>query len=182
MNEDSVQLDASFINPKVLIKTTLGDIIIEVYEAKASITSRNFFRHIYRGLYNGTNFFRTVTMDNQPDNEVKIEVVQGGMVTKEKSLPAIEHEPTYKTGLKHIDGAVSMARGSPGTASSSFFICIGDQLELDYGGMRNPDEQGFAVFGQVVGGMDLVRHIHMQPCEGQRLTPPIEIVKIQRKK
>lgn len=175
-------MDTSFVNPKVLIKTSLGDIIVEVYEAKAPKTSRNFFRHIYRGLYNGTTFFRTVTLDNQPDNEVKIEVIQGGIVAKEKSLPPIEHEPTYKTGLKHIDGAVSMARGNPGTASSSFFICIGDQPELDYGGMRNPDEQGFAVFGQVVEGMDVTRSIHMKPCEGQKLTPPIEILKIQRKK
>jgi len=182
VNEDSVDLDASFLNPKVLIQTSLGDIIVEVYEAKAPITSRNFFRHIYRGLYNGTTFFRTVTLDNQPNNEVKIEVIQGGMVAKEKRLPSIEHEPTYKTGLKHIDGAVSMARGAPGTASSSFFICIGDQLELDYGGLRNPDEQGFAVFGQVVEGMDVVRNIYMQPCEGQKLTPLIDILKIQRKK
>jgi peptidyl-prolyl cis-trans isomerase A (cyclophilin A) len=79
-----------------------------------------------------------------------------------------------------VDGAISMARMKPGTATSSFFICIGDQPELDYGGNRNPDGEGFAAFGRVTEGMDVVRKIHKQPCEGQRLEPTIEILTVRR--
>ncbi len=171
-------------NPKVLIGTSLGDIEVEVFQGKAPITSENFLRYVDDGLYDGTTFFRTVTMENQPNSEVKIEVIQGGTVPKDRAYPStyppIEHETTEKTGLKHVDSAISMARMKPGTATSSFFICIGDQPELDYGGNRNPDGQGFAAFGRVTGGMDVVGKIHKQPFEGQRLEPPIEILTVRR--
>jgi peptidyl-prolyl cis-trans isomerase A (cyclophilin A) len=84
------------------------------------------------------------------------------------------------TGLKHLDGTISMARGGPGTAASSFFFCINDQPELDYGGRRNPDGQGFAAFGRVVRGMDVVRAIQALPAKGQQLTPPIKIISVRR--
>jgi peptidyl-prolyl cis-trans isomerase A (cyclophilin A) len=119
-------------------------------------------------------------MDNQPNSPVKIEVIQGGMVEKEKSYPPIKHETTDNIGFKHVDGAVSMARGKPGTATSSFFICIEDQPELDYGGKRNPDGEGFAAFGRVLDGMNVVKKIQLQPSEKQRLTPPVQIVTISR--
>lgn len=119
-------------------------------------------------------------MENQPNDEVKIEVIQGGQVPKEKEHPPIILERTPLTGLKHIDGVISMGRFKPDSAKSSFFFCIGDQPELDYGGKRNPDGQGFAAFGVVLEGMDVVRAIQVEPHEGQRLTPPIEISKISR--
>jgi peptidyl-prolyl cis-trans isomerase A (cyclophilin A) len=171
-------------NPIVLISTSLGDIAVEIFRVRAPITSENFLRYVDHRLYDGTAFFRTVTMGNQPSSEVKIEVIQGGTMPKDGAYPStyppIEHETTETTGLRHVDGAVSMARMGPGTATSSFFICIGDQPELDYGGKRNPDGQGFAAFGCVTGGIGVARMIHRQPHEGQRLDPPIEIISTRR--
>ena len=158
----------------------MGNIKVEIYQEKAPITAGNFLSYVYDGLYNGTTFFRTVTMDNQPNNEVKIEVIQGGQVPKEKEYEPIMLERTTKTGLKHLDGVISMGRFKPDSAKSSFFFCIGDQPELDYGGKRNPDSQGFAAFGKVIEGMDVVRAIQAEPREEQRLTPPIEITKLSR--
>ncbi|MCW4011867.1 MAG: peptidylprolyl isomerase [Candidatus Bathyarchaeota archaeon] len=167
-------------NPVVLIETTMGEIKVEVYPDKAPITAGNFLRYIDAGLYDGTTFFRTVTMQNQPDNDVRIEVIQGGQVEKEKEFEPITLERTTQTGLSHTDGVISMSRFKPDSAKSSFFFCIGDQLELDYGGKRYADGQGFAAFGMVTEGMDVVRAIQVQPHEGQRLTPPIEITRIKR--
>ena len=168
----------------VLITTPLGDIEVEVFRERAPITSENFLRYVEDGLLDGTAFFRTVTMENQPSSDVKIEVVQGGTEPMDAAYPSkyppIRHETTETTGLSHVDGAVSMARWAPGTATSSCFICIGDQPELDYGGRRNPDGQGFAAFGRVRRGMDVVRDIHRQPHEGQRLEPPIKIMSCRR--
>lgn len=164
----------------VLIRTSLGEITVEVFEDEAPLTSNNFLRYVDGKLYDGTSFFRTVTMGNQPDSEVKIEVVQGGRVPPESSYPPINHETTRETDLKHVDGTISMARREPGSATSSFFLCIGDQPELDFGGRRNPDGQGFAAFGRVVDGMDIVRLIHGQPAEGQRLKQPVEIIAVTR--
>jgi len=169
------------MNPVVRIETSLGSIEVEIYEARAPVTARNFLRYVEAGLYDGTTFFRTVTPDNQPGDAVRIEVIQGGIVPEERRLPPIEHETTEATGLRHLDGTVSMARFKPGSATSSFFICIGDQPELDYGGRRNPDLQGFAAFGAVLEGMDVVRRIQAQPREGQRLTPPMDIASIARR-
>ena len=171
-------------NPLVQITTPLGDIIVEILRDKAPITAENFLRYVDDGLLDGTTFFRTVTTDNQPNSDVKIAVVQGGTAPMDAAYPSkhppLEHETTEKTGLSHTDGAVSMARMAPGTATSSFFICIGDQPELDYGGKRNPDGQGFAAFGHVRTGMNVVRKIHRQPHKGQRLEPPIEIKSCRR--
>ena len=89
-------------------------------------------------------------------------------------------ETTRKTGLKHVDGAISMARDGPDTATSDFFICVGPQPELDFAGKRNPDGQGFAAFGRVVNGMDIVRKIQTAPSKGQKLIPPVKIMKIER--
>ena len=183
-NATQIEMASPEGNPLVLMNTPLGDIEIEIFQDKVPITSENFLRYVDDGLYDGTVFFRTVTTENQPDSDVKIEVVQGGTKPNDKAYPSnyppIEHETTETTGLSHSDGAVSMARMAPGTATSSFFICIGDQPELDYGGKRNPDKQGFAAFGRVSAGMDVVREIHKQPHEGQRLEPPIEILNIRR--
>lgn len=167
-------------NPVVIIKTTMGDIKVDIYEDKAPITAANFLRYVDEGLYDGTTFFRTVTMDNQPNSPVKIEVIQGGQVPKDKEYEPIKLERTTLTGLKHVDGAISMGRFKPNSAKSSFYFCIGDWPSLDYQGERNPDRQGFAAFGMVTEGMDVVRKIQVEPYEGQRLTPAIEITSIRR--
>lgn len=167
-------------NPTVLIKTTMGDIKVEIYEDKAPITSVNFLRYVDDGLYDGTTFFRTVTMNNQPNSPVKIEVIQGGQVSKDKEYESIKLERTTLTGLQHVDGVISMGRFKPNSAKSTFYFCIGDWPSLDYQGKRNPDRQGFAAFGMVVEGMDVVRKIQVEPYEEQRLTPPIEILSIKR--
>ena len=124
-----------------------------------------------------------MTRDNQPKDKVRIEVIQAGINPKKEkeSFPAIKLERTNKTGLTHKNGTISMARDGPDTATSDFFFCIGDQPELDFGGKRNPDGQGFAAFGRVVKGMDVVKKIQAAKADGQTLKPPIKIVKIVRK-
>lgn len=164
------------------IATSEGEIQVRVYPRKAPVTAGNFLRYAEAGLYDGTTFFRVVTPENQPRDKVRIEVIQGGDVDERKCFPPIAHETTATTGLRHRDGTVSMARDGPGTATSSFFICVHDQPELDFGGRRNPDGQGFAAFGRVVKGMDVVRRIQRQPAEGQALKRPVKIIMIARVK
>lgn len=169
-------------NPHVLIRTTLGKIEVEVDTERAPVTGANFLRYVDLGRYTGGQVHRTVTMQNQPDKKVKIEVIQAGVNPKfaDKDFPPIAIERTNKTGLRHQNGTISMARDTPNSATSDFFICIGDQPELDFGGKRNPDGQGFAAFGRVVRGMDVVRRIQAQPAKDQTLTPPIKILSIER--
>ena len=162
------------------ISTAAGEIRLRLYPERAPVTVANFLRYVEAGLYNGATFFRVVTPDNQPDNKVRIEVIQGGEVAEAKCFPPIVHETTEMTGLKHLDGTVSMARDAPGTASCSFFICIGDQPELDFGGRRNPDGQGFAAFGRVLSGMEVVRRIQKMDQEKQVLKDPVAIESITR--
>ena len=171
-------------SPHVVVQTELGEIEIEVDTARAPGTAANFLKYVDAKHFDGGTFHRTVKMDNQPDNQIKIEVIQAGVNPDraKEGFPPIPLERTNKTGLLHKDGAVSMARGAPDSATSGFFICINDQPSLDYGGMRNPDGQGFAAFGRVVRGMDVVRRIQRAPnTDAQRLTPPITIVTVTRR-
>jgi peptidyl-prolyl cis-trans isomerase A (cyclophilin A) len=175
---------------RVRVQTELGDIVIEVDPVKAPGTAANFLKYVDAGHFDGGVFHRTVKMDNQPESAVKIEVIQAGVnpARAKEGFPAIPLERTSVTGLLHKDGAVSMARGGPDSATSGWFICINDQPSLDFGGARNPDGQGFAAFGRVVAGMDVVRKIQAAPSSttrvtnaaAQRLTPPIKIVKVSR--
>jgi peptidyl-prolyl cis-trans isomerase A (cyclophilin A) len=167
-------------NSRVLIRTEKGDIVVEVDVARAPVTAGNFLRYVDADLYDGSVFHRTVTPANQPNDAVRIEVIQGGMLPEDKSFPPIAHETTAVTGLKHVDGTISMARSKPGSATSSFFFCINDQPQLDFGGKRNPDGQGFAAFGKVVTGMGVVRAIQALPAQGQLLAPPVKIISIRR--
>jgi peptidyl-prolyl cis-trans isomerase A (cyclophilin A) len=162
---------------RVRLETALGVVVLEVDPARAPITAENFLRYVERGEYDGGRFHRTVRAGNQPGNRVLIDVIQAGRhpASARADGPPIPLERTSVTGLRHVDGALSMARDGPDTATSDFFICIGDQPELDFGGKRNPDGQGFAVFGRVVEGMDVVRKIHDAPADGQALTPPVAI-------
>ncbi len=162
------------------IETAAGDIRIEVDPDRAPVTAANFLRYVDAGLFDGSTFFRVLTPGNQPDSEFRVEVIQGGDVAEEKCFPAITHETTKMTGLRHLNGTVSMARVEPGTATSSFFICIGDQPELDCGGRRNSDGQGFAAFGLVVSGMDVVQKIQDMEADGQYLKTPVKIISIRR--
>jgi peptidyl-prolyl cis-trans isomerase A (cyclophilin A) len=167
---------------RVLFRTDRGDIVVEVDAARAPVTAANFLRYVDGGFYDGGRFHRTVRLSNQPGQPVKIEVVQAGMNPSRESggFPPIVLERTGATGLRHLDGIVSMARDGPDTATSDFFICIGDQPGLDQGGRRNPDGQGFAAFGRVVEGMEVVRTIQGSPADGQHLTPPIVIRSARR--
>jgi len=174
--------DRQPVNPLALVRTEMGDIIIEVYEDRAPITATNFLRYIDENRFSDASFYRVVRTDNQPDNSIKIEVIQGGIGfwASDQRLPPVVHETTKKTGILHRDGVVSMARAEPGTASSEFFICVGDQPELDFGGKRNPDGQGFAVFGRVVKGMEVAHKIHELGAQGQRLTSPVRIRRVTK--
>jgi len=168
---------------RVMVRTELGDILLEVDTKRAPNTAANFLRYVDAGHYDGGTFHRTVKMDNQPDSPIKIEVIQAGVNPDraKDGFPAIPIERTSVTGLRHSNGVISMARGQPDSATSGWFICINDQASLDFGGARNPDGQGFAAFGRVVQGMDVVRKIQRAPnTDAQRLTPPIKIVKAAR--
>jgi len=169
-------------NISCLIKTELGDISIELYPAKAPVTVANFLKYVDAHVYDSSSFFRSVTLNNQPKDSVKIEVIQGGNVDSAKELAAIPLETTKQTGLFHKNGTISMARGKPATATSSFFICINDQPSLDFGGKRNKDGQGFAAFGKVTKGMDVVKKIQqLHQEQGQYFKPPVYILSITRK-
>jgi peptidyl-prolyl cis-trans isomerase A (cyclophilin A) len=167
---------------RVIIETPLGNIEVEVDAKRAPVTVANFLRYVDEGFYVGGRFHRTVTLKNQPDNKVRIQVIQAGINpdSGKKDYDPITLERTNKTGLRHKNGTISMARLGPDTATSDFFICIGDQPSLDYGGKRNPDGQGFAAFGRVTKGMEIVRKIQVSRAEGQNLTPPVTIARIRR--
>jgi peptidyl-prolyl cis-trans isomerase A (cyclophilin A) len=166
---------------EVIIKTESGDIHVQLDLKRAKVTSLNFLRYADAGMYKDACFYRVVRMDNQPKDSVKIEVIQGGRFENEdKGFPPIIHETTEMTGIRHRDGTISMARSKPGSATSEFFICVGDQPELDYRGRRNPDLQGFAAFGRVTGGMDIVRKIHSVSAPGQYLEKKVRIIDISR--
>ena len=166
-------------NPLIIIETPIGEITVELYHKKAPITVENFLLYIKQNRYDDCHFYRVVHLENQPKNKIRIEVIQGGLGFDKHplELKPIEHETTHKSGITHKNGTISMARLEPGTASSEFFICINDQPELDYGGSRNPDGQGFAAFGQVLEGLDILEKIQNLDSKNQILDKivPIQI-------
>jgi len=170
--------------PRVLLETEAGEIVLEIDTSSAPVTAANFLRYVEAGLYDGGRFHRTVRRqpDNQPQNAVKIDVIQGAANRGRRAdfLPPIPHEPTSRTKLRHTDGVVSMARAQVNSARDGFFICIGDNTELDFGGTRNADGHGFAAFGRVIAGMDVVRKIHTSAASGQTLTPAVGILRARR--
>jgi peptidyl-prolyl cis-trans isomerase A (cyclophilin A) len=171
---------------RVRIETDSGAIIVRLRPDRAPISVANFLRYVDSHRYDGGMFYRAVTPQNQPATspESRVEVIQGGIADDAaKRLPPIPHELTSRTGLRHVDGTISMARAAPGTASSEFFIVIDTQPALDFGGKRNPDGQGFAAFGRVVTGMDVVRRIQRMPSESappQSLSTPVRIIRVVR--
>lgn len=183
--------DTGETTARVAMETSEGVIVLALYPDKAPVTVENFLRYVDEGHYSGGHFYRTT----RPDNDPMIVVIQGGLWAPYNEggdedftapLAPIAHETTEVTGLTHESGVISMARVEPGTASSEFFITIGDNHPLDFGGARNPDGQGFAVFGKVIEGMDVVRTINAAPTRdsegfiGQLLAAPIAILSVTR--
>lgn len=173
---------------RVTMSTSEGDIGIDLYLDKAPITAGNFLKLVDNGDMDGGSFYRVVTYENDNGNP-KIEVIQGGLGAAGEGFDTIDHETTEQTGILHTDGVISMARGAVGTASTEFFICIGDQPGLDHGQPRNADNQGFAAFGKVISGMDVVRRINAMPADapseseytqGQILAEPVAIDRVAR--
>lgn len=177
----------------VNLVTTAGEIRFELFPNKAPLTVANFLKYVEGGHFEGGSFYRVVRMDNQEQNTVKIEVIQGGLAGKEEavSFDPIVLERTSETGLKHRHGTLSIARSEPDSGTSEFFICINDQPSLDYGGERNPDGQGFTAFGRVIDGMEIVKRIQemetipsdpdkSEYTSGQSLVEPVLFVSFER--
>lgn len=163
-----------------IIVTEKGRIDVGLYWDRAPRTACNFARYVLAGHYDGGTFFRTVRKVADARNPIKIDVVQADIRRHvgKGAFGSIPLERTSETGLLHSHGTLSMARSGIDDATSSFFICIGDQPELDFGGRRNIDGQGFAAFGRVVRGMDVVRRIHQSAALDERLSPPIKIIRV----
>lgn len=169
---------------KVVMHTSLGDIRVEIEIERAPITAKNFLRYVDLKRFDGVNFYRAVKVDD----EGKYGLVQGGVRSMPKMvLNAIAHEPHAVTGLSHLDGAISMAHGGPGTARGDFFIVVGDLVSLD--GNGTPGDPGYAVFGRVTEGMEIVRSIMVMPrsadvgdgsMKGQMLANPVKILTVRR--
>ena len=173
----------------VVFETDKGSLEIEVDSVRAPATAANFLKYVDGKFYDGGIVNRAVRPDNTIRHDVEIQVIQFQIdpARNKEQFPPIPLERTTVTGLKHLDGAVSMARSGPDTATASFFITIGDQPELDFGGKRNADGQGFAAFGRVVRGMDVVKAIQLSPTgktgayATETLEPPITIIKAYRR-
>jgi peptidyl-prolyl cis-trans isomerase A (cyclophilin A) len=173
-----------YANPHIEIQTKAGDIEVELYADKAPKTVAAFLSFIDSGYYKNASFYRVLNHDNQQSDVYKAELIQGGIYRSRNKpsivIPGIPHETTKQTGILHKDGIISLARLEPGTGSTEFFICIGNQPGFDYGGINNPDRQGYAAFGKVVKGMDIVMTIYNRPEDDQSFHPPIYIFDIVR--
>ena len=171
---------------RVTLTTDLGAIVLELYPDKAPITAGNFLRYVDLKRFDKSSFYRASHAPNVTDQGL----VQGGLQNDPaRLLPPIAHEPTSLTGLTHRDGAISMGRGAPGSATADFFICVGDQTYLDADPNMPGDHLGFAAFGQVVEGMEVVRRILVLPTsptagvgtmKGEMLQPPVSIATARR--
>ncbi len=188
-NENTPNSAPEFETTHVLLETTMGTITIALETQRAPITAGNFLRYVDEGRFDGIVFYRAMHLDwgDQPNG-----LLQGGAQWHpDRVLPGIPHEPTTLTGLSHTRGALSMAMGEPGTANGDFSIMLGDQTGLD----ANPDaadpvwQNGYAVFGYVTGGMDVVEAIHAAPLDpekgegwmkGQMLAQPVTVVDARR--
>ena len=172
------------VNPHIAIQTQSGDIELELYPKQAPKTVAAFLGYIDSGFYFNSNFYRVLNLENQPTNAPKTELIQGGIWktnhTKAVQIPGIPHESTQETGIHHTDGVISLARLAPGTASTEFFICVGKQSGLDYGGENVADRQGYAAFGKVVKGLNIIQKIYRHNENDQYFTPAVPIYNIVR--
>lgn len=171
-------------NPHIEIDTKFGDIEVELYPQQAPKTVAAFLSYIDSGYFTKATFYRVLRDDDQPSDAPKSELIQGGIwQTNYKlaaTIPGIEHETTQQTKILHKDGTISLARSTPGTANTEFFICVGDQPGFDYGGANNADGQGYAAFGKVVKGMAVVRGMYNAPERDGEFDPLIYISKIKK--
>jgi peptidyl-prolyl cis-trans isomerase A (cyclophilin A) len=173
----------------VVFETELGNITMEVDVAHAPVTAANFLKYVDGKFYDGGVVNRAVRPDNTIRHDVEIQVIQfqSDPARRREQFPPIPLERTSVTGLTHVNGALSMARSGPDSATSSFSIMVGDQPELNFGGKRNADGQGFAVFGRVTAGMDVVEKIHKSKTgttgayQTESLDPPIKVIRAYRK-
>jgi peptidyl-prolyl cis-trans isomerase A (cyclophilin A) len=178
--------EKKYTQPTIKIETNYGDIIVELYPGKAPKTVSAFLSYVDSGYYKSSSFYRVLKAEDQPSSAFKSDLIQGGIwQTKNKlqlGLPGIPLETTKQTGLHHQDGIISLARIGPNSGNTEFFILIGDDAgkDYDYGGDANSDGQGFAAFGKVIGGMDVVKDIHKQPDNETNFTSPIVIQNIVR--
>lgn len=179
-------ISQAFAATHITMTTSMGAVELNLYEDKAPKTVANFIKYIEAGAFNQGQIYRVVRKDND-NGSPKIEVIQGGANPEFKDFEPVELETTQQTGLKHLDGTISMARDTPNTATSAFFICVGNQPSLDFAGQRNKDGQGFAAFGQVTKGMDVIKKIHQITATekgedaytaGQILSEPVVIESI----
>jgi len=171
--------------PHVVIRTPAGDIEVELYLRQAPKTAGAFLSYVDSGFYKNGSFYRVLNEDNQTTGSPMSNLIQGGIWktdhNKAVSLPGVPHEPTNQTHIQHTDGVISLARDKPGSGTTEFFICVGKQPGFDFGGENNPDGQGYAAFGKVVKGMDVVRTLYARPESNQSFTPQIPIYGIARK-
>ena len=168
---------------RVVLHTAAGDIVVAIETQRAPVTAANFLRYVDGRRYDGTEFYRAM-----PGGEGK-GLIQAGVRDPRRLFPPVAHEPTSQTGLSHVEGALSMARLAPGSATSDFSIMVGDMRYLDAGPGSGGDDLGYAVFGRVVEGMDVVRRILAAPTSptegegvmrGQMLDPRIRILTMRR--
>ena len=177
---------AQAANPKVAITTDHGVIVAEIAQDKAPITAGNFLRYVDTKRYDRSEFYRAVRAPGAPS----LGLIEAGLSNHpDRLLPPIKHEPTTQTGLHHVDGTLSLARFAPGSGQSDFSICVGDAAYLDADPTQPGDNLGFAAFGQVVEGMDVVKAILALPTngparnasmQGQILSPPVSILTMRR--
>lgn len=169
--------------PHVLIETEYGDIELELYPEKAPKTVAAFLANIDAGIYKDVSFYRVLKNEDVPE-EYNQGVIQGGVFqAKPELVPGLkklEHESPKQTGLTHESGTISMARTTPGSATSEFFICIGDQKQFDSSSRGNSDGLGYAAFGKVVEGMKVVRKIQNKKSNGESFASPIKISNIKK--
>jgi peptidyl-prolyl cis-trans isomerase A (cyclophilin A) len=173
----------------VVFETSAGNFEVAVDVTRAPVTAANFLKYVDGGAYNNGFFHRTVRPETESRTDYPIQVVQASVAKGFAGFGTIPLERTNITGIKHVAGTLSMARGSADSATSDFFVCIDDTPELDFGGRRNADGQGFGAFGQVISGMDVIRKIQGSPTQvgangkpSQVLTPPVAILRAYRKK
>ena len=171
--------------PHVVIHTAAGDIEVELYLHQAPRTAGAFLSYVDSGFYKNASFYRVLNDENQVTGAGTSRLIQGGIWktnhAKAVGVAPVPHEPTNQTHILHTNGVISLARDKPGTGTTEFFICVGDEPGFDYGGENNPDGQGYAAFGKVVKGMDVVQAIYHEPENNQSFTPSIRINSIERK-
>ncbi len=173
----------NYDQPHVIITTNVGDIELELYDKKAPKTVAAFLSNIEKGLYKNGSFYR-VLKEEGLESQYNSGLVQGGINRTNpeayKALPGIPHESPRETGLSHTNGIISMARTTPGSATSEFFICIGDQTQFDSSRRTNPDGLGYAAFGKVIKGMTIVRKIQAEKNNGEEIIVPVRIINIEK--